>query len=118
MNTALAIIIGALWGGACGVGKYLLLWRPLFKAADRGEASSQSRVGLNSGLSLLLDLPVLLLPYLLRQRLPFSLAPCLIAAAVALSVCGRWPLLLRVRRMQRAQAGGERSARGGTEQEG
>ena len=95
MSTAIAILAGALWGGACGIGKYLLLWRPLFQAADKGEVSSQSRVGLNSGLSLLLDLPVLFIPFLLRQRLPFPLAPCLIATAVALSVCGRWPLLYR-----------------------
>ncbi len=35
MSTAAAIIAGALWGGACGIGKYLLLWRPLFDAAER-----------------------------------------------------------------------------------
>ena len=103
MSTALSIIAGVLWGGACGVGKYLLLWRPLFDAADAGEVSSQSRVGRNSTLSLLLDLPILFLPYLLRNSLPFPLAPCLIATAIALSVCGRWPLLYRVRKQRIAE---------------
>ena len=103
MNTALSIIAGVLWGGACGFGKYLLLWRPLFDAADKGDISSQSRVGRNSSLSLLLDLPILFLPYLLRSVLPFPLAPCLIATAVALSVCGRWPLLWRVHEQRKAE---------------
>ena len=103
MSTALAIIAGVLWGGACGFGKYLLLWRPLFDAAEREEVSSQSRVGRNSSLSLLLDLPILFLPYLLRNLLPFPLAPCLIATAIALSVCGRWPLLYRVHEQRKAE---------------
>lgn len=103
MNTALSIIAGVLWGGACGFGKYLLLWRPLFDAADKGDISSQSRVGRNSSLSLLLDLPILFLPYLLRNLLPFPLAPCLIATAIALSVCGRWPLLWRVHEQRKAE---------------
>ena len=110
MSTALSIIAGVLWGGACGVGKYLLLWRPLFDAADAGEVSSQSRVGRNSTLSLLLDLPILFLPYLLRNSLPFPLAPCLIATAIALSVCGRWPLLYRVRKQRIAEEAAEKAA--------
>lgn len=103
MNTAIAIIAGVIWGGACGIGKYLLLWRPLFDAADKGDISSQSLVGRNSTLSLLLDLPILFLPYLLRNLLPFPLAPCLIATAIALSVCGRWPLLYRVHKQRKAE---------------
>ena len=103
MSTAAAIIAGVIWGGACGFGKYLLLWRPLFDAAEREEVSSQSRVGRNSSLSLLLDLPILFLPYLLRNHLPFPLAPCLIATAIALSVCGRWPLLWRVHEQRKAE---------------
>ena len=110
MNTALAIICGALWGGGCGFGKYLLLWRPLFNAADQGDISSQARVGRNSTLSLLLDLPILFLPYLLRDLLPFALAPCLIATALALSVCGRWPLLYRVHQQRVAEAAEEAEA--------
>lgn len=103
MSTALAIIAGLLWGGACGLGKYLLLWRPLFDTAERDEVASQSRVGRNSTLSLLLDLPILFLPYLLRNSLPWPLAPCLIATAVALSICGRWPLLYRVHKQRKAE---------------
>jgi hypothetical protein len=99
-----------IWGGACGFGKYLLLWRPLFDAAEREEVSSQSRVGRNSTLSLLLDLPILFLPYLLRSVLPFPLAPCLIATAVALSVCGRWPLLYRVHEQRKAEEAAEKAA--------
>ncbi len=110
MSTAAAIIAGVVWGGACGFGKYLLLWRPLFDAAEREEVSSQSRVGRNSTLSLLLDLPILFLPYLLRSVLPFPLAPCLIATAVALSVCGRWPLLYRVHEQRKAEEAAEKAA--------
>ena len=110
MSTAAAIIAGVIWGGACGFGKYLLLWRPLFDAAEREEVSSQSRVGRNSSLSLLLDLPILFLPYLLRSVLPFPLAPCLIATAVALSVCGRWPLLYRVHEQRTAEEAAEKAA--------
>lgn len=110
MSTAAAIIAGVIWGGACGFGKYLLLWRPLFDAAEREEVSSQSRVGRNSTLSLLLDLPILFLPYLLRSVLPFPLAPCLIATAVALSVCGRWPLLYRVHEQRKAEEAAEKAA--------
>ena len=110
MSTAAAIIAGVIWGGACGFGKYLLLWRPLFDVAEREEVSSQSRVGRNSSLSLLLDLPILFLPYLLRSVLPFPLAPCLIATAVALSVCGRWPLLWRVHEQRKAEEAAEKAA--------
>ncbi len=110
MSTAAAIIAGVIWGGACGFGKYLLLWRPLFDAAEREEVTSQSRVGRNSTLSLLLDLPILFLPYLLRSVLPFPLAPCLIATAVALSVCGRWPLLSRVHEQRKAEEAAEKAA--------
>ena len=110
MGTAAAIIAGVIWGGACGFGKYLLLWRPLFDAAERDEVASQSRVGRNSTLSLLLDLPILFLPYLLRSVLPFPLAPCLIATAVALSVCGRWPLLYRVHEQRKAEEAAEKAA--------
>ncbi|MBQ3286577.1 MAG: hypothetical protein IJH45_01340 [Firmicutes bacterium] len=110
MSTAAAIIAGVIWGGACGFGKYLLLWRPLFDAAERDEVASQSRVGRNSTLSLLLDLPILFLPYLLRSVLPFPLAPCLIATAVALSVCGRWPLLYRVHEQRKAEEAAEKAA--------
>lgn len=99
METALAIIVGALWGAAWGAGKYLLLWRPLFTAAD-----ARNKVGTAIAGNLLADALALLTPYLLRNVLPFPLIPCLIAAAVALSVCGRWPVLFRARREQLADA--------------
>ena len=102
METALAIIAGAVWGAAWGAGKYLLLWRPLFTAAD-----ARNRVGAAIAGNLLADALVLLTPYLLRNVLPFPLIPCLIAAAVALSVCGRWPVLFRARRAQTAEAAAE-----------
>lgn len=99
---ALAILAGALWGAAWGCGKYLLLWRPLLDTAAGGGASSPARVGVSTTVSLLLDVPVLLIPFLLRSRLPFPFAPCLIAAALALSACGRWPLLYRAWRQKDA----------------
>ncbi|MBR5430169.1 MAG: hypothetical protein IK116_06525 [Firmicutes bacterium] len=95
---AAAIICGLLWGGLWGAGKYLLLWRPLFRPG-----CTPARVGTATTVNLLLDAVVLLVPFLLRSRLPFPAVPCLIAAAAALSAAGRWPVLLRARQARRAE---------------
>ena len=98
MEILFAVIAGVVWGGAWGLLKYRLLWRPLFRAD-----ATANRAGAAFGLSLLADAAALLRPFFARGLLPFPVTPCLIAAAVALSVVGRWPVLLRARRQQAAE---------------
>ncbi|MCR4962609.1 MAG: hypothetical protein K6B40_01855 [Firmicutes bacterium] len=86
MTYGIGAAAGAVFGGAIGLIKYILLWRPIAKGLRTCDAK---HIYGNIMISMLIDAAVLMTVYFLRHVWPYSFTATIIGAALALSLSGK-----------------------------
>ncbi|QAT43890.1 hypothetical protein [Aminipila luticellarii] len=87
MEYVIGAIVGILYGGLAGFLKYIFLWRKLVKETDN--TITMGAVTTRMGISYVTNVVVLLITFLIRNRIPFDFVALIIGTAFSLALTGK-----------------------------
>lgn len=89
MIYVISAVVGAGYGFAAGLLKYVLLWRKVIRPNENAEEVKTAGIFIRMGLSYVINVLILLVVFLLKDILPFDFTVAIIAAATGLVISGK-----------------------------